>query len=822
MIEPQNQKGMKSLVFFLFFSSFLAAQVSGTIINSDNIALQNVSVFIKNTYSGTITNKNGQFQLYPQKKGALTLIVRSIGYKTVSKNILYEGAPIKIDFTLTNQPVFLEEVSVSAQDNPAHRIVREAIKKRKEHLKKHSHYKANFYSRGTVKINNAPEKFLGFKIGDFEGSLDSTRSGIIYLSETKSKIYQKDQEFKEEVISSKISGDSNGFSFNTASSMAIDFYEKTIEFGADMISPIAENAFNYYRYTLDGTFYDEHNHLINKIKITPKRNADPAFSGFMYIVEDDWALYETQMSATGNQLNFAGMDTMTIHQQYAYSKKSNSWIKTTQYADFEYGIFGFKGNGRFTAIYSDYDFEELPKKKDFGPEVLKYSTDANKRDSIYWNKIRPVPLTIEEHQNYLNKDSLEILKKSKPYLDSIDQKENRFKWHSLFSGYTYSNRYNDWRIKYNITISAISYNTVQGYNGKVKIGYRKNNEETGKYWRIGTEWQYGIAEKKGRVAAETFIRFNKISKPTLRIATGRKVLQFDKNEAISPLLNNLSSLFFKRNFAKFYEIEFLDVAFKKEWWNGFYGSFSLGYEKRMTLTNHSDLVFVNYDDKEFTTNNPIAPNLSGDLTFINHRGVTFSLETEIVFGQKYMSLPNLKLGYSDEKYPRLLLGVTGLFGSSESDYNHTHWFAKINQSIRLRNKGVMDYVLKGGVFDSNNAFMDYYHPKSNETFVRSNGLEKFQMLPFYSRSTNKNYAEFHIAHDFKKWILGKIPLIRWLQSSLETSFHLNVTDQLAPYYETSLGLKNLGFGKYRFFRIDYVRAYQNGFKEDGVVFGFSF
>ena len=142
------------------------------------------------------------------------------------------------------------------------------------------------------------------------------------------------------------------------------------------------------------------------------------------------------------------------------------------------------------------------------------------------------------------------------------------------------------RIKYNIPISATSYNTVQGYNGKVKIGYRKNNEETGKYWRIGTEWQYGIAEKKGRIAAESFIRFNKISKPTLRIATGRKVLQFDKDEAISPLLNNLSSLYFKRNFAKFYEIEFLDVAFKKEWWNACWYLGSENSPRRQAYSYH--------------------------------------------------------------------------------------------------------------------------------------------------------------------------------------------------------------------------------------------
>jgi hypothetical protein len=429
---------------------------------------------------------------------------------------------------------------------------------------------------------------------------------------------------------------------------------------------------------------------------------------------------------------------------------------------------------------------------------------------------------VEEHKNYLKKDSLEILRKSKPYLDSIDHKKNRFKWHNPLTGYTYSNSNNNWKLGYDIPLSAISFNTVQGYNGKIKVQYRKSNEETGKFWRIGTEWQCGIDENKGRISAETLIRFNKISKPILRVSTGRKVVQYDENQAISPLLNYLSSLFFENNFAKFYEKEFFDISFKNEFWNGFYGSFSLGYEKRMTLINHSNLVYINYDDKEYTSNNPIAPAVSGDLTFNNHRGVAFSLETDIVFGQKYMSLPNYKLGYSDQKYPKLSLRISGLFGSSESDYNHMHFSAKINQSISLRNKGITDYILKAGIFNSNSAFMDYYHPKSNETFVRSNGLENFQLLPYYSRSTNKSYAEIHLTHDFKKWILGKVPLVRWLQSSLETSFHLNMSETLAPYYETSVGIKNLGFGKYRFLRIDYVRAFQHGFKADGVIFGFSF
>src|SRR6188768_3387925 len=109
---------------------------------------------------------------------------------------------------------------------------------------------------------------LGKKIDDLGGSLDSTRSGIIYLSETVSKIvYQKPDKLKETIIASKVSGNDNGFSYNTAEATTFDFYDNTVDLGIKMISPIANNAFNYYKFKMDGTFFDENNQMINKIKV---------------------------------------------------------------------------------------------------------------------------------------------------------------------------------------------------------------------------------------------------------------------------------------------------------------------------------------------------------------------------------------------------------------------------------------------------------------------------------------------------------------------------------------------------------------------------
>jgi hypothetical protein len=58
---------------------------------------------------------------------------------------------------------------------------------------------------------------------------------------------------------------------------------------------------------------------------------------------------------------------------------------------------------------------------------------------------------------------------------------------------------------------------------------------------------------------------------------------------------------------------------------------------------------------------------------------------------------------------------------------------------------------------------------------------------------------------------------------LVAGFNAAATKENKPYTEYSLGLSNLGWGKMRFLRVDYVRAYQgSGLVNDTFMFGFSF
>ena len=425
---------MKKSVIILLFAAFtMSAQIKGNVTDKEGAPLSSVSVYLDNTFTGTTTNNNGDYNLTLKKSGKYAVIFQIIGFTTLKKEVNITSFPFELDVVLEEENVQLKEIVISTKDNPANRIIRNVIANKDKNTDKYAEYTAKFYSRGLYKIKDAPEKFLGQNLGDFGGGLDSTRSGIVYLSETVSEInfQKKPKKFKEKIIASKVSGRDNGISFNRAEDANINFYENSVEFGNDLISPISTNAFSYYKFKLEGSFYDKNGKLINKIKLIPKRKNDRVFNGFLYIVEDDWALYGADVSVTGAQVNIPVVDVLHLKQNYNYSVKNDAWVLISQNIDFRVNVFGFKFDGRFSAAYSAYNFSPKFSENTFSNEVLSFEQNATKKDTVFWNNLRPVPLTAEEVKDYVVKDSIKIVRKSKKIkvtakLRKDDNEYNRF------------------------------------------------------------------------------------------------------------------------------------------------------------------------------------------------------------------------------------------------------------------------------------------------------------------------------------------------------------------------------------------------------------
>ncbi|MBT7134593.1 MAG: carboxypeptidase-like regulatory domain-containing protein [Polaribacter sp.] len=815
------------LFVLLFIPMSILAQVKGKVTDTQKNPLSFVSVYLEKTLTGTTTNDNGGYVLKIQKKGKHTIIFQTLGYQTLKKEINITSFPFELNIELEEENIQLEEVVISTKDNPANAIIRNVIANKDKITDKFSKYTANFYSRGLYKIKEAPEKWLGRSLGDFGGGLDSTRSGIVYLSETISEItYQKSPtKFKEKITASKVSGKDNGPSFNRAEDANINFYENSVELGNDLISPLSSNAFSYYRFKLIGTFYAKNGKLINKIKLLPKRKNDPVFSGSIYIVEDDWAIYGADVTVTGAQVNFPAIDLLSLKQGYNYSEENDSWVLISQIIEFQINFLMWKFDGKFSSAYSNYNFTPKINIGTFSNEVLAFAKEATKKDDVYWREIRPVPLTADEVKDYSIKDSIKLVRKSKKYLDSINKKQNKLNLLSPITGYTFRNSFEKRSLYFNGLLGNSGFNTVQGLNTTLGFNYFKRLNDKGKWWNSGVKANYSFSDKRLRPTFFFTKKWNNISRPQIGVSGGVTTAQFNGREPISGLDNTIISLYLRDNYFKIYEKEFAKITYSEEIKNGIFFSTSLEYANRKPLFNTNNYSFARQSkNAPYTSNNPLDKTDYENAAFTAHKIATLNIGATFVFNQKYLSYPDRKFNMGNEKYPSLTVNYRKNFAASNANLNSDLFTANLKQDISAGNYGDFSYNVKGGLFlkKKDIAFMDNLQANGNQlTFVTVNQLNSFDLLPYYKYFTNDKYAEMHIEHNFRGAILSKIPLLNRLNFHIVAGGKGLFMADKNPYTESAIGLSNIGFGKWRFLRIDYVHSNYGGIKNEGLVFKIS-
>src|SRR4051794_3313101 len=276
----------KLLLTILLFSRFNshAQRITGRISDSNHVPLAFSSVLVKGTVKGTSANISGDYS-FQLAKGDYTLIAQHVGYKTVEKKIIVGDEDVKVNFELSEQQYNLGNVTVRKGVDPAYEIIRNAIKKRPYYETEIKKFETEVYIKGQLKLRNYPDKILGTKV-DFEDG-DTSKRKMLFLSETVAT-YSVDEPRKKIVVTStKVSGSSDGFGFGDP--QILSFYENSISLGnlnpRGFISPVSDNALNYYRYKLEGTFF-ENNQMVNRINVMPKRKYEPLFNGYINIIEN--------------------------------------------------------------------------------------------------------------------------------------------------------------------------------------------------------------------------------------------------------------------------------------------------------------------------------------------------------------------------------------------------------------------------------------------------------------------------------------------------------------------------------------------------------
>jgi hypothetical protein len=554
-------KSLLFLAFILLFSLKLSAQeaaITGKITGEDGKSIPFATVYIKNTTKGTSANSEGEYSIN-LKTGTYELQFKAIGYRQESRKIELKASQV-INVVLKNEDYQIKEVTVRAgAEDPAYAIIRKAIKKRKGYLNAVNSYTAEVYIKGLQKLLAAPKKFLMFDVqkATREAGLDSNRTGIVYLSESQSKLsFMRPDDIHEEIISSKVSGSNRAFSFNRASDLRVNFYENTQVWeglsNRPLVSPIADNALFYYRYQWMGISI-ENGETINKIKVTPRREHDPCFSGYIYILEDSWRLQSLGLSITKkSNINF--VDTLKVNQEFV-PVSNDVWMPSSIKFEFTGGLFGFRIGGYFISIYKDYEINPTLDKKQFA-EVLRITKGVNKKDSAFWEQQRPIPLTLEEKTDYTKKAVLAAKRESKPYLDSLDKENNKVSFTKLLlSGYNHRNRYNHESYNFSSIINSVYYNTVQGLALDYGASYTKGLDSVNrflstKYYSIYGRAGYGFANHIFTGSGGITLS----NDPTIfNVSGGSGIVDLNDRQPITRFMNTAYSLLNRENFQKLYQ-----------------------------------------------------------------------------------------------------------------------------------------------------------------------------------------------------------------------------------------------------------------------------
>lgn len=799
-----------SFLLLIFSATIFSQTVSGVVRDEKGNPMPNASVYIKDKKGGTSCNNEGVYFLN-LSPGTYTLIAQHVGYKRDMKTITLAGKDITLDFSITPVDFTMEEVIIQSGGNPANDIIANAIRMRPVYQRQLDKFVCEVYTKGIMRLRDFPKKILGQKV-DFEDG-DTSKNKIIYLSETISTYsVQKPNNRKVEVHSSKVSGNSN--SYGLAAPQFYSMYDNNVQIGTSLnprgfISPISDNAKNYYKYKYVGAFFED-GKKINRIRVTPKRKYEPLFSGFVNIVEDEWRIHSLKLQLLKeSQMEF--LDTLTIEQLYIPYNDS-LWVLHNQAIYPSIKMFGVDAYGSFVNVYSKFDPDPQFKRNHFDNTILKYTDSANRKTETFWDESRPMKLLDEEMKDYRKKDSLEQLTKNPTYLDSIDRVRNKITLGGiLLTGQSFSNEKK--RVSYNFRslTEQVSYNIVEGLVLNAGGSWTKRLDSTvgRRSLRISPNLRYGFANNHFNAWISTTYTFGKKYVSSINLSGGKRVFQFNNASPIGARSNTIATLIGRRNLQKLYEAWYMRGSFTKGIGEGLTWSAGFEYQDRMPLDNRTDYSFFHPKGREFTPNYPTE--LMNE-NFKRHQSFTLNFGMTWQPGAKYIELPDQKINIGS-KWPTFSLGYTRVFDEIiGSDVDYTKWRFSVTDIWRLKLIGLLNYRIgMGGFIESNKVEVpDYQHFNGNISRLATEYLNSFQILPIYEFSnTAKFYALAHIEHHFNGFLTNKIPGFRklnWYLVGGVNAFHYGSTD----YTEFFIGLENI----LKFIRIDYYWSQKDGQKFD--------
>ena len=758
-----------TLLFLVVFSLQLAAQsITGFVYNSANEPIPYANIFVKEMQSGTSSDDNGKYYLALPARGEYNLVISALGYETQTFLIVGEDGEIIRDIQLEDSSVELDEIVVKASKrDPAYAIIQNVIDNKKAYLASTESYKTEVYVKATEDIiqeEKKKKKKPEVQPEEEKSKLDEDPFeeqkrkheeilGKLNMIEMQVTVnYQYPKQYKEERTAYKAYGSKHGLFVPRFEETDFNFYRNMVSLTGiaelPVISPISRTSILSYKYKLEES-KEENGVLVHKIKVIPRKTGNATVSGYLYINDGIWNINRLDLKLYKSGLKF--FDGFQLKQRYEQITDS-LWIPTRQEFIYEtkQGRFKtFKGNT--TMLYSDYQHNYEFPAKFFGSEVAVTTREAYKRDSLYWNDLRPEPLTADQQKVVSLRDSIEAYHNSKEYKDSVQAEFNKVTFlEIIWDGVAFQNHEKKQSIWFGPIASFWDFSVIGGFRLGAHGGYFRR-WENGRFLSAYSHPTIGIQAKDIQGTISGRYRYAPHRLGDIEVYAGRDFTQINPFAALSD----------QGNPANYILRDILNVYHRIEVFNGFYVGASASWADRQSIAGYKTYPQVNdFFNRIFS----LAPEEIVDqvpLEFEDYQALITEVRVSYTPGQRFMTEPNRKI-VLNSPYPTFSLthrkGWDGLFSS---DINFDYLEAEINQKLILGPIGNSNYTVKAGKFVNTKdvKFIDLKRIRRSDRYLFIEPLETFQALDTIINTTDL-FLEAHYIHHFNGALINNIPLLK--------------------------------------------------------------
>ncbi|MGZ3903301.1 MAG: DUF5686 family protein, partial [Bacteroidia bacterium] len=393
--------------------------IRGKVIDATNSqSLPFVTLLIKNTQKGTLTDIDGKFELtFPDSIKAPSLQVSYISYQP--RTILLSDFPDqqKIVIKLKTQGIALNEVIVAAGENPAHRIIRTASKSRdKNNPEKMRSFSYSSYNKFFVTAD------LSANI-DSVSAEDTTLNGIakflkkqhLFLMEsaTKRDFLHPDRNH-ETIMASRVSGFKNSpFAMIATQMQSFSFYDDFITVVDEKyLNPLSDGSTRKYFFAIEDTLYDGKD-SVYVISFKPRKNKNfMALKGVLYINTNGYAV-QNVIAEPDRPDDYAL--SIKVQQKYQFID-GKQWFPVQLNTDWVWKNASVASKkdptqkANMKAVSRSYvkDIVLNPelKKREFNEVEVDVDKKSDSRDDAFWNIYRGDTLSVKERRTYKTIDSV--------------------------------------------------------------------------------------------------------------------------------------------------------------------------------------------------------------------------------------------------------------------------------------------------------------------------------------------------------------------------------------------------------------------------------